>query len=57
MAEAGSVKEETWLTVFVVQDGSQELDDVVVISQFRGEEVDLGGHIQGVVLVVPSWTM
>ena len=57
MAEAGIVKEETWLTVFVVHDGSQELDDVVVISQFRGEEVDLGGHFQGVVLVVPSWTM
>ena len=57
MAEAGIVKEETWLTVFVVHHGSQELDDVVVISQLRGEEVDLGGHLEGVVLGVPSWTM
>ena len=57
MAEAGSDIEETWLTVFVVHDGPQELDDVVVVSQLRGEEVDFGGHLEGVVLAVPSWTM
>ena len=38
------------LTLLVVCDGPQKLDDVGVVFQLRGEEVDLGHHLEGVVL-------
>ena len=41
------------LTSLVVRDGSNELDDVLVVFQLSGKEVDLGHHLQGIVLREP----